>query len=77
MRTHVSLRIKADERVALRALTVEEREAVVDQLLDQVREELEWLLALEAARDTRPPALPRLRDARPKGRASTPLKPLS
>jgi hypothetical protein len=59
MRPHVDLRIKPEERAALRALTVEEREAVLDQLLAQVRDDLEWLLALETARDARPPALPR------------------
>src|SRR5262249_29211246 len=57
MRAHVDLKLEPDERIALRALNEEEREAVLDELLAQVREELEWMLA-RAAADELPVAVP-------------------
>jgi hypothetical protein len=48
MRAHIEL--TPGEKQAFRTLTAEEREAVVDQMLEQVREDLEWVMALENAR---------------------------
>jgi hypothetical protein len=39
--------INNSERAALDALTAEEREAVVDEMLIRVREDLEWMLSRE------------------------------
>jgi hypothetical protein len=57
MRAHVDLKLEPDERIALRALNEEEREAVIEELLAQVREELEWMVA-RAAADELPIAVP-------------------
>ena len=38
------------ERRMLSTLNEEERDAVIDQILDTVREELQWLIAVERAR---------------------------
>jgi hypothetical protein len=45
------LSLQAADRAALRALTPEEREAVLDELLVQVREDLEWVMARATAPD--------------------------
>ncbi len=50
MQPKVDLRLNASEQELVRVLTPEEREAVIDQLLQHVRDDLEWLLALAAAR---------------------------
>ena len=42
--------LNAGEKQALRTLTGEERDAVIDQMLERVREDLEWLMAMEHAR---------------------------
>ena len=47
-------------------LTPEERQVVLDQMIERIREELEWSLALAAARK-RPPRAP-LADTRRRGR---------
>jgi hypothetical protein len=60
MRAHVDLKLQPAERAALRALDDEERQAVVDDLLDQVREDLEWMVARAAVPDelqSRPPVV--------------------
>jgi hypothetical protein len=51
MKTVIELKLDPSERTAMRSLTQEEREAVVDELLIQVRENLVCELALEVARD--------------------------
>jgi hypothetical protein len=48
MRAHLEL--SPAEKTAFKSLTAEEREAVVEQLIEQVREDLEWAMALEGAR---------------------------
>jgi hypothetical protein len=42
----------ASEKQALQTLTGEEREAVIDQMLERVREDIEWAIALDQARLT-------------------------
>src|SRR5512147_1560036 len=60
MRAHVELDMNPGERSALKTLTAEEREAVVDDLVEQAREELEWVLARAAVEElvTAHPSLP-------------------
>ncbi len=48
MRAHVEL--TPAEKRALMTLTAEERQEVVAQMLESVREELEWQVAVESAR---------------------------
>ena len=48
MRAHVEL--TPSERRAVATLTAEERQEVVTQMLESVREELEWQIAVESAR---------------------------
>ena len=48
MRAHVEM--SPSEKSAFKSLNAEEREAVLDQMLERVREDLEWLMALESAR---------------------------
>ena len=48
MRAHVEL--TPAERKVLTTLTAEERQEVVAQMIESVREELEWQLAVERAR---------------------------
>jgi hypothetical protein len=50
MRPNLKLTLDPAERTALRSLTAEEREALVDEMLVTVRDDLAWILALEAAR---------------------------
>jgi hypothetical protein len=45
MKAHVDLKLFPGDRAVLRALTAEERDAVVDELLVRVREDLEWVIA--------------------------------
>jgi hypothetical protein len=54
MRPSVQLTLNPNERTALRSLTAEEREAVVDEMLRQVRDDLTWTLAREAVRESAP-----------------------
>jgi hypothetical protein len=61
MRAQLDLRCNSEERSALRALSAEEREAVVDSLLQQVRQDLEWVVS-RAAEQTEP--VPRKRNRR-------------
>ncbi len=51
MRAHIHLKLRPDERIALRALNPEERDAVIDELLAQAREDLEWVVARAAVPD--------------------------
>jgi hypothetical protein len=76
----------ADEKQAMRSLTNEERAAVIDQMLERVREDIEWVMAMERAQfavaetlkaearssslKRRPPPLP-ARVESPRSRAST------
>jgi hypothetical protein len=55
MRAHVDLKLQPAEREALRVLDPEERDAVIDDLLIQVREDLEWMVARATVRDEPPP----------------------
>ena len=66
VRTQVELKLNQGERTALRCLTAEEREVVVDEMLQQVREDLAWMMALEIARDAPPNVMPLRRRPRPK-----------
>jgi hypothetical protein len=70
------IELSNSEKQAMRSLTNEEREAVIDQLLERAREDIEWVMALERAHSAesdestrpetstggrrRPPPLPRL-----------------
>ena len=65
MRAHVRLDLNPGERSVLKSLTAEEREAVIDDLLAQAREDLEWVVARAAVEE---PA--------PRPRAVTPPPPL-
>lgn len=60
MRAHVELDLNPGERSALKNLTPEEREAVIDELLAQAREDLEWVVARAAVEElaTRPTPAP-------------------
>jgi hypothetical protein len=55
MRAHVDLKLQPGERDALRVLEPEEREAVIDDLLIQVREDLEWMVARATVKEEPPP----------------------
>jgi hypothetical protein len=57
----IHLKLNQNERLALRSLTIEERKEVLDQLLTQIRDDLEWIFALETARDA-PAARSRAQD---------------
>jgi hypothetical protein len=48
MRTNIEL--STDEKWAMQALTLEEAYAVIDQLVEQIREDLEWMVVRERAR---------------------------
>jgi hypothetical protein len=48
MRAYVEL--TESEKAAMRTLTGEERDAVIAQMLEHVKEDLEWVLTLEHAR---------------------------
>lgn len=48
MRAFVEL--TAGERKMMQTLTEEEREAVIEQMLSKVREELEWIVVVDRAR---------------------------
>jgi hypothetical protein len=52
MRTRLELTLSPHDRLALRALTAEERQSLVEQLLEQMIDELQWMVALESARDS-------------------------
>jgi hypothetical protein len=54
MRARIELDVNPSEKSALGSLTSEEREAVIDEMLAQVREDLEWLVALESSRNASP-----------------------
>ena len=55
----VELKLSKGERVALKVLTPEERDVLVDEMLQQVREDLAWLMALEVAKEEPVIPLPR------------------
>ena len=55
MRAHVNLKLQPAERAALRLLEPEERDAVIDDLMIQVREDLEWMVARATVREEPPP----------------------
>jgi hypothetical protein len=64
--------LSTSEKQLLRSLTDEEREAVIDQLFERVREDLEWSVAMELANvhtlqplKPRPPAIPSTAARRP------------
>jgi hypothetical protein len=67
MRARVDLSLQPADKAALRVLTPEEREAVLDELLVQVREDLQWVMARavvpeeqrQEAPRPRPPRAPR------------------
>jgi len=67
MRAHIDLDLDPGERSALKNLTAEEREAVIDELLAQAREDLEWVVARAAAEEPAP---------RPRVSTPPPLPPL-
>jgi hypothetical protein len=67
MRAHISLDLNPGERSALKNLTAEEREAVIDDLLAQAREDLEWVVARAAVEEPAP---------RPRVVTPPPLPPL-
>jgi hypothetical protein len=48
MRANIEL--TPGEKSALVRLTGEERDAVIDQMLERVREDLEWVVSLESAK---------------------------
>lgn len=48
MRANIEL--TPGEKSALCRLTGEERDAVIDQMLERVREDLEWVVSLESAK---------------------------
>jgi hypothetical protein len=48
MRAQIEL--SPGEKSALGSLTGEERDAVIDQMLERVREDLEWQISLESAK---------------------------
>ena len=48
MRANIEL--TPGEKSALCRLTGEERDAVIDQMLERVREDLEWTVSLESAK---------------------------
>ncbi|HXU71784.1 MAG TPA: hypothetical protein VN947_20765 [Polyangia bacterium] len=48
MLAHIEL--SEPERRALLTLSTEEREAVIEQLLDRAREELQWQIAVDQAK---------------------------
>ena len=58
MRAHIDLDLNPGERAALKNLTTEERDAVIDELLAQAREDLEWVVARAAVEE--PPPRPRV-----------------
>ncbi len=61
MRANIDLKLNPSERSALRMLTSEEREAVVEEMLAQVRRDLQEVLASELGRTAvRPPPVPPL-----------------
>ena len=47
----VELKLSKGERVALKVLTPEERDVLVDEMLQQVRDDLAWLMAMEVAKE--------------------------
>jgi hypothetical protein len=49
----MKVELSTDEKEAMRTLTNEEREAVIDQMLERVREDIEWLMAMDRARSPR------------------------
>jgi hypothetical protein len=51
VKPQIRLNMNENERVALRSFSAEERKVVLDQILATIRDDLEWLFALEAARD--------------------------
>jgi hypothetical protein len=48
------LKLQPADRAVLRSLTDEEREAVLDEMLVQVREDLEWVMARAVAQEEQP-----------------------
>lgn len=78
MRAHIDLKLSPSERSALKALTAEEREAVLDDLLQQAREDLEWVLAraaVEEATVAAPPPVPPSTGRRATHPATPPRRP--
>jgi hypothetical protein len=56
----VELKLSKGERVALKVLTPEERDVLVDEMLAQVREDLAWIMAMEVAREDTSIPLPKI-----------------
>ncbi len=82
MRAHIDLDLDSGERAALKNLTAEERDAVIDELLAQAREDLEWVVARAAVEEppprprvVTPPPIPPV-GARPTTTASTVRRPV-
>ncbi len=81
MRARIDLDLEPAERSALKNLTAEEREAVVDELLQQAREDLEWVVARAAVEEpaprprvVTPPPLPPLGERAGKRTAARPMR---
>lgn len=72
MRAHIDLNLNPGERSALKTLTTEEREAVIDELLLQAREDLEWVLARAAVEEPPVATPPPPRPTAPRTRRQTP-----
>ncbi len=53
------IELSPSQQELLIALTPEERNVVLDQMMERIREELEWSLALAAARRHAPPKPPK------------------
>ena len=49
-RMRANIELTPGEKSALCRLTGEERDAVIDQMLERVREDLEWVVSLESAK---------------------------
>ena len=75
MRAQVDLKLQPGEYAALRSLTAEERDAVVDELLVRVREDLEWVIARAAVTEEPPALQAQIAPARAARRRSLPPPP--
>jgi hypothetical protein len=64
------------ERKMMQTLTAEEREAVIEQMLEKVREELEWVVVVDRAH-VAAAAAPALRARAEAAPAPTPARPVT